>query len=78
MPGHIFFLPLILASLLDLALFQVLPWKLSCYVCSTEYYGIPPRDDQGPWDLELGTEYRRLRWPKKSRPESSEAGDVKA
>jgi hypothetical protein len=66
MPGKIFFLPLILASLVDLALFQILPWKVVCYVCSSEYLGYEPEVHQKPFDLEHATEYRRLRWPKNS------------
>jgi hypothetical protein len=68
MPGPIFFLPLILASLLDLALYQILPWKVVCYVCSTEYRGYEITDEQQPFDLEHATEYRKLRWPKKRIP----------
>ena len=68
MPGKIFWLPLIIASLIDLVLYQVLPWKIVCYVCSTEYSGYQPSEDQAPYDLELATEYKRLRWPKKGAP----------
>ena len=66
MPGKIFFLPLVIASLIDLALYHILPWKVVCYVCSTEYSGAQPIEGQESYDLEHATEYKRLRWPKKA------------
>lgn len=64
-PPGLFFLPLIIASLLDLLLYQVIPWKTVCYVCDTEYRRIPPDPALAPFDLATATECRRLRWPKK-------------
>ncbi|MDF1667154.1 MAG: hypothetical protein P1V97_35750 [Planctomycetota bacterium] len=66
MPGKIFWLPLIIASLIDMALYHVLPWKVVCYVCSSEYSGYQPTDEQAPYDLETATEHQKLRWPKKT------------
>jgi hypothetical protein len=63
-PPGLFFMPLIIASVVDLGLYQVLPWKTVCYVCETEYRGVTPDPAHGPYDLETATECKRLRWPK--------------
>lgn len=64
-PPRFFFMPLVTASIIDALLYFVVPWKVVCYVCHTEYRGIPPREDQAPYDLEKATEYQRLRWPRR-------------
>jgi hypothetical protein len=71
--GPYFFLPLLAASLIDLALYQVLPPKVVCYLCSAEYRGVAPRPDQGAYDLEEATRCSRLRWPRlATRPGAAE------
>jgi hypothetical protein len=63
-PPGLFFLPLIIASVIDLLLYQVIPWKTVCYVCETEYRGAPIDPSLRPFDLATATECKRLRWPK--------------
>jgi len=61
-PPRMFFLPLVAASVLDYLLYFVVPWKLVCYVCETEYLGFEPGEEQGAFDLEEATRCSRLRW----------------
>ena len=63
-PPGFFFLPLIVASAIDLLLYQVIPWKVVCYVCDAEYRGARPLPDQVAFDLATATEHNRLKWPK--------------
>ncbi len=63
-PPGFFFMPLIIASVVDLLLYQFLPWKTVCYVCDTEYRGVAPDPAFGPYDLATATECKRLRWPR--------------
>jgi hypothetical protein len=57
-PPSLSFLPLIAASLVDLLLYLVLPWKAVCYVCEAEYTG-PVGEDVAPFDLHVATEARK-------------------
>ncbi len=59
-PPSLFFLPLIVASLIDLGLYLVLPWKQVCYVCDTEYSGAV-REGLEPYDLHVATDAQKLR-----------------
>jgi hypothetical protein len=61
-PGW-FFLPLVVASVVDLLLYQVIPWKVVCYVCETEYRRTKPLPGLQPFDLAVATECKRLKWP---------------
>jgi hypothetical protein len=63
-PPGFFWLPLVVASVIDLLLYQVIPWKVVCYVCSAEYAGQAPRPGLAPFDLHEATELARLKWPK--------------
>lgn len=65
-PPGLFFMPLIIASAIDLLLYLVLPWKVVCYVCEAEYKGVPIDPSLKPYELEVATEHKRLRWPKKA------------
>jgi uncharacterized protein (DUF983 family) len=64
-PRELFFLPLVFASVIDLALYQLIPWKVVCYVCETEYRGTKPQASLKAFDLAEATERKRLRWPVK-------------
>ena len=65
-PPGLFFLPLIIASAIDLLLYLVLPWKVVCYVCDSEYKGAKLDPAWKAYDLETATECRRLKWPRPS------------
>jgi predicted RNA-binding Zn-ribbon protein involved in translation (DUF1610 family) len=65
-PPGFFFMPLIIASAIDLLLYQFIPWKTVCYVCDTEYRGMKPDPAIAPYDLATATECKRLRWPRPS------------
>ena len=70
-PRELFFLPLVAASVIDLALYQLIPWKVVCYVCEAEYRGARPAPELKAFDLARATEMKRLRWGPK--PSGSEA-----
>jgi hypothetical protein len=71
-PPGFFWVPLVVASLIDLALYQVIPWKVVCYVCEAEYRGAKYGEELKPFDLHDATEARRLRWPKEAaRPSTA-------
>ena len=63
-PPQLFFVPLVVASLIDFALYYVLPWKVVCYVCEAEYHGAALDPAWKAYDLHVATECKRLRWPK--------------
>jgi len=65
-PPQLFFVPLIVASLIDFGLYYVLPWKVVCYVCDAEYRGANLDPAWKPYDLHVATECKRLRWPRPS------------
>lgn len=60
--GPFFFAPLILASIVDFVLYQLVPRSLHCYVCSSVYRGFKTRQGQAPYDLETATHMQRERW----------------
>ncbi|MBI3725286.1 hypothetical protein HY251_15245 [bacterium] len=63
-PPGLFFLPLVIASLIDLLLYGFIPWKVVCYVCDAEYRGGKVAPGLEPFDLATATEKHRLRWPR--------------
>lgn len=63
-PPGFFWLPLVIASVIDLLLYQVIPWKVVCYVCDAEYRGAKLGEGLAPYDLHVATECARLKWPK--------------
>jgi len=63
-PPGFFWLPLVIASAIDLALYQVIPWKVVCYVCDAEYRGARYGPELAAYDLHTATECARLKWPK--------------
>lgn len=63
-PPGFFYMPLIIASVIDLLLYLVLPWKVVCYVCEAEYKGAKVGPELRAYDLETATECKRLKWPK--------------
>lgn len=78
-PPGFFWLPLVIASLIDLALYQVIPWKVVCYVCDAEYRGARIGGEK-PFDLHQATELARLKWPKPaaaSAPAAIDGGAAK-
>jgi hypothetical protein len=67
-PPGFFWLPLVIASVIDLLLYQVIPWKVVCYVCDAEYRGAKFGPELKAYDLHTATECARLKWPRAAKP----------